>query len=950
MLFCFCLPQIVCSPLMHQLDKKILTMKNTCFILLFLLVAFNGFAQGWEQFYGQNSALTSAYRAIQLPDGDYIFTGNGGQSQSSTLTRTTESGIQKWQRALPPGVFAINPTLLPSGNLRFVLSNQILEIDTAANVVSSIPISPALNVQSILRITDGYIGLLHTSPDTLQLWKIDLMGNHLWQTVALISGAIPGGSAVATPDGGFLYASAAPPEIRLTKFDADGNIEWTKLGGSPEIEGSNVGINITSDGGYIASTSGVGDMMNRLLKFDGNGDLLWWGDFTRTEQFEGLSNATARFIETSDGGFISAGTLLNATSNYPSVLKFTSTGAVEFFHVSPRTGNLYSIIQTNDGGFHAVGRAINESSGSTYRAYALKLDGSGAVFPTHVKGNVATDEDLDCLVSSPDIPLGGWVIKATGSNTYHGVTDANGFYLIGLDTGAYALEVIPPNDLWSPCENPILVNLNTIGDTLLNDFPIQATVDCPAMLVDIGVPFLRRCFNNNLTVQYCNQGTITADGATIEVTLDSHLEFISSDITPTTQAGNTFTFPIGDIGIGECGNFQIVAYLNCEASLGETVCMEAHAYPDTICGVSFSWSGASMMARAQCQGDTTVILELENVGPVPTSEAIDYIVIEDQIIFLQDSKVFEPLQVETFLQPANGSTWRIISEQEPNHPGNLIPTAFVEGCGTNEILTISTGFVNEHPMADGDGFIDIDCEEVIGAFDPNDKMGWPKGYGNQHYIEPNTDIEYRIRFQNTGTDTAFTVVIRDTLSPFLDPATLRAGAASHHYEFDLEGDAVAIFRFENILLPDSNVNEALSHGFINFRISQKPDVALESVIENQAAIYFDFNEPVITNLVFHTVGRNFIEIVNDIRELPEGLGTLLTYPNPSAGEVTFEIPSEQPVKATFVLYDQLGRLVLRKGFEGKRFQFNGYDQPKGIYFYKVEVEGLGLYSGKVILK
>ncbi|MCB0556652.1 MAG: hypothetical protein KDD02_24110, partial [Phaeodactylibacter sp.] len=63
----------------------------------------------------------------------------------------------------------------------------------------------------------------------------------------------------------------------------------------------------------------------------------------------------------------------------------------------------------------------------------------------------------------------------------------------------------------------------------------------------------------------------------------------------------------------------------------------------------------------------------------------------------------------------------------------------------------------------------------------NDKQGFPRGYGDEHYIYPGTDLEYLVRFQNTGNDTAFLVVIRDTLSEFLDIATVRPGAASHPY-------------------------------------------------------------------------------------------------------------------------------------------------------------------------
>ena len=67
------------------------------------------------------------------------------------------------------------------------------------------------------------------------------------------------------------------------------------------------------------------------------------------------------------------------------------------------------------------------------------------------------------------------------------------------------------------------------------------------------------------------------------------------------------------------------------------------------------------------------------------------------------------------------------------------------------------------------------------------------------------------------------------------------------------------FIFNNIQLPDSNVNEPASHGFVKFKINQRANNPLGTVIENKAGIYFDFNEAVITNSTHHVLGENFVE-------------------------------------------------------------------------------------------
>jgi len=137
---------------------------------------------------------------------------------------------------------------------------------------------------------------------------------------------------------------------------------------------------------------------------------------------------------------------------------------------------------------------------------------------------------------------------------------------------------------------------------------------------------------------------------------------------------------------------------------------------------------------------------------------------------------------------------------------------------------------------------------VTGSYDPNDKTALTSSRESSEVYNINTDewIDYTIRFQNTGTDTAFFVVITDTLPSALDPATFLSMAASHTHSVSLSGQGILRWNFPAILLPDSNVNEPLSHGFVSFRIRPKQPVLPGTVIENVANIYFDYNEPVIT--------------------------------------------------------------------------------------------------------
>lgn len=139
--------------------------------------------------------------------------------------------------------------------------------------------------------------------------------------------------------------------------------------------------------------------------------------------------------------------------------------------------------------------------------------------------------------------------------------------------------------------------------------------------------------------------------------------------------------------------------------------------------------------------------------------------------------------------------------------------------------------------------------EVGGSYDPNDKQVFgPDGHSADGPISANTmDLSYLIRFQNTGTDTAFNIIVRDTIDAQLDMSTFEIKASSHPVQAHILESRIVEFLFSNILLVDSFHNERLSHGFVEYAIRRKPNLSIGSVIRNMAHIYFDFNLPVATN-------------------------------------------------------------------------------------------------------
>jgi uncharacterized repeat protein (TIGR01451 family) len=559
-----------------------------------------------------------------------------------------------------------------------------------------------------------------------------------------------------------------------------------------------------------------------------------------------------------------------------------------------------------------------------------------------VTGNVFVDETNNCALDAGEPALAGWTVQIVGlttGNVYHATADVNGTYaqvLPAADNQAQ-VSVASPANLAQNCPGEFTVPLTT-GQMTTQDLPVKLVEECPLLTVDIATNFLRRCFSSNYyQVKACNLSANTIPDATVEITLDEYLTYISSTLAAMPLPNNAYEFSLGSLAAGECRTFSINLTVSCDAPLGYTHCSSARISPDTLC----DWTKAEITADGQCDGDS-VRFEIRNVGASEMDQELEFVVVEDVIMYQADQFQLGVGATRSVAVPANGSTWRIETPQEPGHPWGGPVSATVEGCGGLN----TPGLVTLFPINDRNPFSVRSCVENLGSFDPNDKSAVPQGYGNEHFINKNTPLEYLVRFQNTGTDTAFNVVILDTISAHLEVASVRTGAASHDFNFSILEGNVLRFAFPDILLPDSNTNEVASHGFVKFQIAQKPELPDATRIENRAAIYFDFNEPVITNTTFHTIGDHFISVSTD-EAASDGL--LRAYPNPASDAVFFDL-KDWANDARFLLTNSLGQVVANRPFSAKQYRFERQNLPAGIYYFQITAGHRSLANGKMMLR
>ncbi|MDP4826277.1 MAG: hypothetical protein NWR73_01220, partial [Flavobacteriales bacterium] len=170
------------------------------------------------------------------------------------------------------------------------------------------------------------------------------------------------------------------------------------------------------------------------------------------------------------------------------------------------------------------------------------------------------------------------------------------------------------------------------------------------------------------------------------------------------------------------------------------------------------------------------------------------------------------------------------------------------------------------------GMFDDSWEDpVLCSYDPNDITVTPPGWNDPHFIGQEETLEYRIRFQNTGNFQAFTVLLRDTISEHLDLSTFELKAASHNVEtmINLETREL-VFTFNDINLPYEECCGDESIGQVIYEIKAYENLPANSLIENTAYIYFDNNEPIVTNTAFSTIyicPENLAEFTADAETL-----------------------------------------------------------------------------------
>ena len=797
--------------------------------------------------------------------------------------------------------------------------------------------------------------------------KIDSFSNIQWQNT------IGGGqydflySVRQTFDGGYILGGASQSgtssdksencigdaDFWIVKTDGLGNVLWDNTIGGSGGEHLSV-LELTSDGGYIFggfSNSDIsfdktedceGEWDYWVVKTDSLGIIQWQNTIGGTD-FDYLTCIQ----QATDGGYILGGysfsdisgdKIENSVGYYDYwIIKIDSIGNIQWQNTigGSSTDELFSIAQTFDSGYILGGYSQSNLSGDKSEDH--KGGGDYWIVKTDSIGNIKWEKTIgggakDALQSLQQSADGGFVLGGWSESNFSGDKTENNF-------GKADYWFVRTDSL-----GEILWQNSVGGDGDDKMFSIYQYSDGICILGGFSESSISGDKNENclgfydywivkLTDKYnLISGKLFADFNSNGIQDNGEPQLPARKITEQNTGRFTFSDLNGNyvLAVIDSGNFIVspqsinwfnpypVSHLANFTGINQTDSLNDFAFQPQG---TFEDVCIKITPLGNFRSGFTAYYQINygNYGNTTVSPTV-YFYPYSNVTYLAAS-----------LTPSNvtpDSVVWILPALTPFQTGSIIVTVNVNlglpiGTLINSSAHIEPYLTDDNPSCNNSNW------EVYttGSFDPNDILVSEDTLTTTE-LSNAPWLDYLIRFQNTGNDTAFTVKILNPIDTNkLNISSIEFVNASHpvnlnwiNYQRNME------FKFDNILLVDSNANEPLSHGFVRYRIQPKTNLNAGDSITNFAAIYFDFNEPVITN-----TAKTSIVLPTGLASATPARGKLHVFPNPTESTLNISGIQLENGKAQLRLMDIYGKLIIEKTITSITTTLETNNLSSGIY-------------------
>ncbi|MEO8148965.1 MAG: T9SS type A sorting domain-containing protein [Bacteroidia bacterium] len=780
--------------------------------------------------------------------------------------------------------------------------------------------------------------------------KTDSLRNIQWQKCYGGTTDDEANSIRITSDGGYVlagYSTSTGGDVTgnhgytdywIVKLDSSGNLQWQKSLGGSIVEEAN-SVKETSDGGYIiAGSSNSHDFdvtcngINNwgeywVVKLDANGNIQW------SNCHGGMDyDYSVAFEQVADCGYISTGSTFSSTGSFSGnhgipdswVIKTDSLGNLQWQKCLGGT-NLEeptSIQSTSDHGYIVCSNSwSNDGDVSGNHGgrdiWIVKLDSTGNLQWQKCLGG--SDSEWGTFVMQTidgAYMVVGWTESHDGDVSSN--NSFNSSWFVKLDGNG--------NIQWEECfNNSYFANIKTIHQNTDGSYiAVGGNVDfCIVKFTE---------FNNSITGKLFIDANINGVQDSAEPSVNQNYVFeLNTGKFSFSNSNGVYYLNVLDTGI-----FTMISPLNYYNTVpaSHSINFTGFDQTDSLNDFAYQPSGVyndlcaylTPLGNFRAGFNANYIITYQNVGTTT---------LNGTVIFFPDTNLsFVGSNVNPTSVNTDSVVWNV-DTLTPFQVGSILVTVHVNA-GTL-IGTLINSTVRIEPYA-GDANTDCNYSNwgvyTTGAYDPNAILVDRNTVLTNELTNP-PNLDYIIYFQNTGNDTAFNVRVLNNLSNKLDVSTFEFVSSSHPINISYDAPSrLMTFTFNNILLPDSSMNESGSHGFIRYRIKPDSTLTVGDSIKNTTFIYFDFNQPVQTNTAITT-----IILPTGVNPLSIKYSQLNVFPNPATDLCELRIGDFGFKKnVNLSVFDLFGREVYHSKIRNQQsaFKIDVSDFSYGVYFIQLQ--------------
>jgi uncharacterized repeat protein (TIGR01451 family) len=592
--------------------------------------------------------------------------------------------------------------------------------------------------------------------------------------------------------------------------------------------------------------------------------------------------------------------------------------------------------------------------------------------PGTISGQVYSDKNFNCTYDSGiDDPLAGLVVQTT-QGPYYAITDASGNYTLTVSSGiTYTVKMAAAlNDPWkklSACQSPTtysvpvaangaypnknfsLLPLAKITGNVYRDFP--TTTACTKDGIDLPVSSREMQANGGASGTYTTFTNANGDYS-FNVPATSYL------VSNYPIGGDPWALP----GC-QAASYSFTAAANTTTS-GKDFALNL-ANPSAPCNIFLNFvSHGFNTLPYPCH----IILS----GPCPGAEHEYIVTLSEDILSgislgtsaQLDINLDAKFTINSVSSPCTNSyTSPNAHEVVVSITGNISPGV---QCDVHVLATPSsdgpyTNTVTLNGAASCTGTKTRTLtENSYCPCDPNDMLVQPRGCGPDGEVAMDQPLTYSIKFENVGTGRAHNIFIEDVLDEDLDLSSVSLVSSSHPVTgFQINGNKLVIslegVDLAGTLGPETNLGEVV------FTARPLPvEDQNDGYVENTASVFFDFNDPVVTNTVKNTFLDEPCATPVSHDPLPQSNYLGSNYPNPFNPTTTITYGMAAQGHVTIAIYNINGSLVRTLVSDDKpagwyTANWDGRDQAgrpvaSGVYFSQMRA---GKFSGSkklVLLK